>query len=296
VTSKPAGQAALEFLIERGLSERYACRLLSLNRSTYQYVSRPDHNQHLRDELRAFAEHKRRRGYRKAHVHLRRKGIQASLNRVHRAWKREGLQIPRRTGRKRKPPGLGSVPLVAEHPNHVWSYDFIFDATARGTRLKMLTVGDDYTRECWAIEVATSMPSQRVIAVLDRLFAEHGAPRFLRSDNGPEFIAHALRAWLGAQQTAKGERPQTHFIAPGSPWQNGFRESFHSRFRDELLYGTLFTSVAEARVLVEQYRQEYNTERPHQSLAYLTPEEFRQQWIEQQHNNQSDSCNSPNGD
>lgn len=160
----------------------------------------------------------------------------------------------------------------------------------------MLTVGDDYTRECWAIEVATSMPAQRVIAVLARLFEEHGAPRFLRSDNGPEFIAHALQAWLASQKTANGEQPQTHFIAPGSPWQNGFRESFHSRFRDEFLYGTLFASVAEARVLVEQFRQEYNTERPHQSLGYLTPQEFRQRWMEQQDNNQSDSSNSHNGD
>ena len=139
----------------------------------------------------------------------------------------------------------------------------------------MLTIGDDYTRECLAIDVATSIPTQRVIGVLAGLFATHGAPRYLRSDNGPEFIAHALQAWLAGHLT------QTHFITPGSPWQNGFRESFHSRFRDEFLYGTLFSSIAEARVLVEQYRQEYNTDRPHQSLNYLTPEEFRQQWLEQ---------------
>ena len=282
--------------MERGLSERYACRLLRLNRSTHQYVSRPDHNQHLRDELRAFASRKRRRGCRKAHNHLRRKGIRASPNRVHRIWKQEGLQIPRRVGKKRKPPGpSSSVPLVAEYPNHVWSYDFLFDATARGSRLKMLTIGDDHTRECWAIEVATSMPAARVISVLDRLFKEHGAPRYLRSDNGPEFIAHALQAWLASQQTKDGEQPQTHFIAPGSPWQNGFRESFHSRLRDEFLFGTLFNSVAEARVLVEQFRQEYNTERPHQSLGYLTPEEFRQQWLET-NRKQENSSNSPNGD
>ena len=159
----------------------------------------------------------------------------------------------------------------------------------------MLTVGDDYTRECWAIEVATSMPAERVIAVLARLFKEHGAPRFLRSDNGPEFIAHALQAWMASQQTCTGERPKTHFIAPGSPWQNGFRESFHSRLRDEFLYGTLFTSVAEARVLAEQFRQEYNTDRPHQSLAYLTPEEFRRQWLAT-NSKSNNSSNSPNGD
>jgi transposase InsO family protein len=276
--------------MDRGFSERNACRLLNLNRSTYQYVSRPDHNQHLRDELRRFAERKRRRGCRKAHNYLIRKGIEASLNRVHRLWKKERLQIPRRKGRKRKPPGpSSSMPLVAEYPNHVWSYDFLFDATLKGTRLKMLTVGDDFTRESWAIEVATSIPASRVIALLSGLFAKHGSPRFLRSDNGPEFIAQALQAWLAGQQT------RTHFIAPGSPWQNGFRESFHGRLRDELLYGTLFASVAEARVLAEQFRQEYNTERPHQSLGYLTPEEFRQQWLAT--NQQSlNNSNSPNGD
>lgn len=281
MTSKQTGQEALRFLTDRGLSKRYACRLLRLNRSTYQYVSRPDHNQLLREELRNFVAEKRRRGCRKAHNYLGRKGIKASRNRVHRVWKQERLQIPRRIGKKRKPPGpSSSEPLVAEYPNHVWSYDFLFDATARGTRLKMLTIGDDYTRECWAIDVATSFPARRVIDVLARLFAEHGAPRFIRSDNGPEFVAQALQAWLAAHET------QTHFIAPGSPWQNGFRESFHGRFRDEFLFGTLFASVAEARVLVEQFRQEYNTERAHQSLGYLTPAEFRQNWLAKQ-NSQS---------
>jgi putative transposase len=119
---------------------------------------------------------------------------------------------------------------VAEHPGHVWSYDFLFDSTVKGVRLKMLTIGDEYTRECLAIEVATSITSDRVIGVLKRLFAEHGAPKFLRSDNGPEFVAKALQQWLS------GQSAQTHYIAPASPWQNGFRESFHSRFRDECLW------------------------------------------------------------
>jgi putative transposase len=231
----------------------------------------------LREELRQFAQSKRRRGYRKAHVHLKRKGHDASLNRVHRLWKEEGLQVPRRVGKKCKPPGPSSpTPPVAEHPGHVWSYDFVFDTTAKRVRLKMLTVGDEFTRECLAIEVGTSLTADRVIAVLKRLFAEHGAPRFVRSDNGPEFVATALRTWLGQQAT------QTHYIAPASPWQNGFRESFHSRFRDECLYGTLFASTAEARILVEAYRREYNTERPHQALGYLTPAEFKARWQQSQ--------------
>lgn len=273
----------MSFLSERGLSERFSCRLLGINRSSIQYHAREDRNQAIKEELREFAASKRRRGYRKAHVHLVRRDLPASRNRVHRLWKQLGLQIPRRKGRKRKPPGpSGELPLVAEYPNHVWSYDFLFDATAKGTRLKMLTIGDDYTRECLFIDVATSITADRLVGVLARLFEEHGdfgklsraAPRFLRSDNGPEFIAHALRAWLMNQRT------ETFYIRPGSPWENGFRESFHGRFRDEFLYGTLFASVAESRVLVEQHRQEYNTDRPHQSLGYLTPAEFKQQWHE----------------
>jgi putative transposase len=229
----------------------------------------------LREELRTFSQSKRRRGSRKAHNFLKRKGVCVSRNRVHRVWKQERLQIKKRTGKKRKlSKERGALPLVALYPGHVWSYDFIFDATQNGTKLKILTIGDDFTRECLAIEVGTSMRSQTVIAVLARLVAEHGAPQFLRSDNGPEFIAHTIRAWLAGQKT------HTYYIDPGSPWQNGFRESFHGRFRDEFLYGTLFANVAECRVLSEGYRREYNTERPHQSLNYLTPVEFKQQWLQ----------------
>ena len=253
---------------------RHACRLLEWNRSSFQYQPRPDRNQQLREELRAFSEKKQRRGARKAHNFLRRKGLAASRNRVHRLWKQERLQVRKRTRKKRKPPGKrGVLPLVATYPGHVWSYDFLFDATASGAKLKLLTIGDDYTRECLAIEVGSSMRSDKVITVLARLVAEHGAPTHIRSDNGPEFIAHAVRAWLAGQKT------QTYYIDPGSPWQNGFRESFHGRFRDEFLYGTLFASVAECRVLCEAYRREYNEERPHQSLQYLTPIEFKQQWL-----------------
>jgi putative transposase len=264
----------LDFLITHGFSLRHACRLLEWNRSTFQYQPRPDPNTALREELRAFSERKRRRGSRKAHNFLSRKGVQASRNRVHRLWKQERLQVKKRVGKKRKSPGKhGFLPLVALYPGHVWSYDFIFDSTASRTKLKILTVGDDYTRECHAIEVGTSMRSDTVIAVLARLVGKHGAPTYLRSDNGSEFIAHAVRAWLAGRKTA------TYYIGPGSPWQNGFRESFHGRFRDEFLYGTLFANVAESRVLCEGYRREHNTERPHQSLKYLTPIEFKQQWL-----------------
>ena len=259
---------------QRGLSQRAACHYLGINRATARYVPRPDPNAALLETLTAYAQKRRRRGYRKAHNALQREGQQVSLNRVHRLWKRAKLQVKRRTGKKRKPPGDPKAQILYPvRPNEVWSVDFIFDAVASGTKLKMLTVGDDFTRECLAIEVATSFPSAKVAAVLDRLVQEHGAPGWVKSDNGSEFIAHTLQAWLASRGS------KSHFIAPGSPWQNGFRESFHGKFRDEFLAETLFVSVAEARVLSEGYRREYNEERPHQSLGYKTPHEYKQEWL-----------------
>lgn len=233
--------------------------------------------------LAAYVQKRRRRGYRKAWNALRRSGYNVSLNRVHRLWKQARLQVPKRSRRKSKPPGdPKAAVLYPTRPGQVWSVDFIFDAVMSGTSLKILTVGDDFTRECLAIAVSTSFPAAKVIAVLDGLVQAHGAPDYLKSDNGSEFVAHLLQAWLAGCAT------QSHFIAPGSPWQNGFRESFHGRFRDEFLSETLFASVAEARVLCEAFRQEYNDERPHQSLGYLTPVEYKQQWLQQQSENPGD--------
>lgn len=207
---------------------------------------------------------------------MRRKGQQVNIKRVQRLWRQERLQVPARRRKKRKPPGTAPVVVTALRPGHVWSLDFVFDATENGTKLKILTVGDDFTRECLAIEVATSLPSAKVIAVLARLVSQHGAPAYLKSDNGPEFIAEALKIWLATRQT------QTAYIQKGSPWQNGFRESFHGRFREEFLAETLFASVAEARVLCEAFRRDYNQARPHQSLGYLTPHEFKHKWLSEQ--------------
>lgn len=267
----------LQFFLEHGFSERHTCRFLEFNRSTFQYQPRPDRNAELREYLRAFAEKRPRWGNLKALDHLRRKGLKAGHNRVHRLWKQEKLQVKRRSRKKGKPPNVsGILPLVALYPGHVWSVDFIFDALQNGNKLKMLTVGDDFTRECFAIEIAISFPAEKVIATLSRIFSEQGAPKYIRSDNGPEFIAHTLKAWLA------GQNSQTFYITPGSPWENGFRESFHGRFRDEFLSGTLFLNITESRVLVEAWRQEYNKERPHQSLNYLTPQEFKQKWLKDQ--------------
>lgn len=260
----------------RGISQRRACVLVELARSSLHYQPRPDKNADLRKHLYAFASRRRRWGYRKAWNALRRAGQQVNKKRVHRLWKQQKLQIRKRAKRERRKNKQSALPLVAAFPNHVWSYDFLFDATKNGTRLKMLTIGDDFTRECLAIEVATSMPARKVIAVLARLFATQGTPQFLRSDNGPEFIAQALREWLASEASVP------YYIDPGCPWQNGFRESFHARFRDEFLDAALFLSVAESRVLCEGYRRTYNQERPHQSLGYLTPAEFKQKWLSDQ--------------
>jgi putative transposase len=253
---------------------------MGLNRATVRYTPRPDNNVALVAALSDYAGKKRRRGYRKAWNHLRRKGHGVSKNRVHRLWKRAKLQIKKRIGKKRKPPGDPKADLLyPNRPGQVWSVDFIFDALMSGVKLKLLTIGDDYTRECLALEPGVSFVSAKVMQVLDRLVKEHGAPEYLKSDNGSEFIAHILQAWLA------GRGAKSHFIAPASPWQNGFRESFHSRLREEFLYGTLFASLKEARVLCEAYRREYNEERPHQSLGYLTPAEFKQQWLKNQSQN-----------
>jgi transposase InsO family protein len=201
---------------------------MAVNRSTLQYRPRPDHDAALREQLRDLAHKKRRRGSVKAYVYLRQKGEKASRNRGHRVWKQEKLQVTRRSGKKRKrPDNEGLLPLEAAYPGHVWSYDFLFDATSTRTRRKMLTVGDDFTRQCLAIAVATWLPWAKVMRVLRPLFAGHGAPKYLRSDHGAEFIAHALQAWLACEHT------QTDYMDLGSPWQNGFRESFHGHFTDE---------------------------------------------------------------
>jgi len=201
---------------------------------------------------------------------LRREGRKVNAKRVYRLWRRQGLSH-RRKARKRRRIGSSAnscVRLKPTFPNHVWSYDFLFDATADGRRLKWMPVIDEHTRECIALEVDRSITSIDVIDVLDRLIAERGAPAFIRSDNGPEFIAAAVRGHLSDLDV------ETRFIAPGAPWENGYVESFNGTLRNELLSREVFGHLLEARVLGDQYRQEYNTERPHSSLDYQTPAEF----------------------
>jgi putative transposase len=268
------------FLIERGLSERRACTLVGLQRSSQRYQPRPARDPTVAARIGELAREHPRYGYRRIWALLRREGRPVNQKRVRRLWRQARLQVrpARRRPRRRKADTQQQdvSPTQAQHPGHVWTYDFVQDATLKGTVLRMLTVLDEFTRECLAIQVATTLPAERVIAVLARLFQAAGAPHYLRSDNGPEFIALALRFWLLQQQTA------TLYIEPGCPWQNGYGESFNGTLRDECLNLHAFASVVEAQVQVEVFRRHYNEERPHSRLGYRTPAEFKRDWLASQ--------------
>jgi transposase InsO family protein len=220
--------------------------------------------------MRGWAGKHPRYGYRRIHALLVRAGWRVNRKRVQRLWRAEGLKVPLRQRKRRRLGGSGNgcTRKKAEYKNHVWSYDFTLDETANGKRLKLMPVVDEFTRECLEIEVERSLTAEDVVCTLAYLFRVHGEPEYLRSDNGPEFIANAVRSWL----TTAGVK--TLYIEPGSPWQNAYVESFNGKIEDELLGRELFTSLSEAKVLVEQYWVEYNHERPHSALGYRTPAEF----------------------
>jgi putative transposase len=264
-----------------GLSERRACDVLAQPRMTQRYEPKSgadgDRDKPLIAAMKRLAGKYPRYGYRfiitgmaYATAKLRQDGWQVNHKRVQRLWRKEGLQVPYRRKIKKSPGSLANACFVktAEFINHVWTYDFIEDQTEDGRKLKFLTVLDEYTRESVAIEVERSITAKYVVGVLEYLFMVRGVPRFIRSDNGPEFIAEAIKQWL------KGNGVGTLYIEPGCPWENGYAESFQGRFRDELLDRELFYSVREAKVLAEDWRGEYNQHRPHSSLNYMTPAAF----------------------
>lgn len=209
-------------------------------------------------------------GYRRITRLLRSEGWKINAKRVYRLWRQEGLKVPKKATKRRRlgSAGGGIVRRKAEHKNHVWSVDFIFDRTVNGRSLKMLVIIDEYTRECIALEVGRKFTGDDFVEVLTDLFAIRGVPTFIRSDNGPEFISTRVRSFLEAIDVG------TSYIEPGSPWQNGYVESFNSRFRDECLNCEEFMTVQEARVIIEHWRQSYNHRRPHGSLDGLTPAAF----------------------
>jgi putative transposase len=253
------------------LSERRACEVLEQPRMTQRYKPKqPEKDKVLIAEMKRIAGKHPRYGYRFITAKLRQAGWQVNHKRVQRIWRKEGLQVPYRRSIKKSQGSSANACFVkkAEYINHVWTYDFIEDATEDGRKLKFLTVLDEWTRELPVIEVERSITSRYVIGVLEHLFAVRDVPVFIRSDNGPEFIADAIKEWLSDKKVG------TLYIEPGSPWENGYIESFHGRLRDELLNREVFYSVKEAKVLAENWRLDYNHHRPHSSLKYRTPAAF----------------------
>jgi len=248
---------------------------VGLSRSLVSYIARRRRDEaKLIKKIHKLAIRHSRYGYRRIAVLLRREGWDVNRKRVHRIWKSEGLGLPRRRPRRRRMGTVGEMINKAEYPNHVWSYDFVEDRTERGGKLRILVIIDEYTRECLAIRVEPSIPASVVIEVLEWLFLTRGVPKHIRSDNGPEFISKAVCQWL------KESGCSSLFITPGSPWENGYIESFNDKLRDECLNREIFRNGKEAQTIVEAWRQEYNNHRPHSSLGYLTPTEFARQYYE----------------
>jgi putative transposase len=259
---------AVAYATGRGLSQRRTCTLLSVARSALAYQARkPAADAAALARMGELARRYPRYGYRRIRVFLGRDGHRMSAGRAYRLWRAAGLQVPRKRPRRRVAASRPR-PQAPTGANQVWAYDFLFDRCANGQLLKCLTVTDEWTREGLAIEVDGRIRSARVIEVLARLVSERGAPLYLRSDNGPEFVSRVLFSWIVAQGI------DTALIDPGKPWQNANGESFNGKFRDECLSLEWFRSRAEAKVMIESWRRHYNEVRPHSSLGYLTPAAF----------------------
>ena len=256
---------------EFAVSERRACQVIEQPRSSQRYEPKPrDDERAMVKRMLELVRQRPRFGYRRIASLLRREGWQASATRIYRLWRREGLKVPQKK-RKRRRLGTsanGCHRRRAEHQDHVWCWDFVFDRTTSGSTLKWLSIVDEYTRECLALKVDRSITSEDVIDTLAELFAMRGVPKCIRSDNGPEFVARAIQRWLRQVEV------ETLYIEPGSPWENGFAESFHSRLRDEFLALEVFESLVAARKLTAAWREDYNNYRPHGSLGYVAPVEF----------------------
>ena len=253
-------------MAEHGLSERQACKLLEMDRTTYRYEPRPDRNAGLRQAMMELARQKPRYGYRRLGALLARRGWQANPKRVYRLYRQEHLAV-RRLKRKRVQRIAPPVAMLRA-PNQEWAIDFVLDSLATGRSFRALTIVDSFTRACPAIEADSCLGSQRVTRVLDQVIAERGQPLAIRCDNGPEFTSRHFWSWCEKRQI------WLVFIEPGRPMQNGYIESFNGRFRDECLNANWFLTLADARAKIEAWRREYNRERPHRSLGYLSPEEF----------------------
>ena len=251
-----------------GVSERRACRVLGQYRSTQRHIpqGREDETRLVADMIE-LARQYGRYGYRRIAVLLRDAGWSVSDGRIERLWRCEGLKVPMKQPKKgRLWLNDGScIRLRPSYVNHVWSYDFVQDRTADGRAYRILNIIDEFTREALMIRIERKLNSTDVLDALTDLFIMRGPPGYIRSDNGPEFVAQKVRDWIAAVGS------KTAFIEPGSPWENGYCESFNARFRDELLNGELFYSIKEARIIIENWRKHYNTVRPHSALGYRPP-------------------------
>jgi transposase InsO family protein len=261
------------------LSQRRVCKALGVARSLVRYEPLlPEKDKELVGKMLGLAKEHPRYGYRRVAALLRADGWRVNNKRVRRLWRQQGLKIPKKVKKKRRLGHTGNscVRRRATKMNEVWSYDFIFDQTADGRPLKILPIVDEFTRECLVMLVGRSLGAKEVIEALAKAASQRGMPEHLRSDNGPEFIADAVKCWLAQEGT------KTLYIEPGSPWENAYSESFNSRLRDELLNGELFSSEKEAAVLLEMHRRAYNEERPHSSLGYVAPAVFARQCVADQ--------------
>jgi putative transposase len=251
-----------------GISERRACHALGVCRSVQRYMKRrPDDESRLRDDITRLAHRYGRYGYKRITALLHAEGWQVNHKRVERIWREEGLKVPKRQ-KKRGRLYLNDGSCIRLRPcwqNHVWSYDFVADRLSNGKKIRMLTVIDEFTRKCLAIRVDYRLNSDDVLDVLSDLFLQHGMPDYIRSDNGSEFTAATLKDWLHKLKV------KTSYIEPGSPWENGYNESFNGRLRDELLNGELFYTLKEAQTIIEDWRNHYNHVRPHSALGYKPP-------------------------
>lgn len=268
MVSAQARREQAHYAIKRGLSHRRACALLGTSRSSLYYRHKmPEKDAPVIEAMRQLSGAYPRFGSRRIKILLQRTGIMLGKERCSRLWAQGGLQVPKK--RRRKLSGTRLRPLPPTGINSVWSYDFVYDACANGQTIKCLTVVDEFTRECLAIDVSGSIRSSRVIEVLSRLMRVHGVPRYLRSDNGPEFVSKSLLEWTARESLVLA------LTDPGKPWQNGTNESFNGKFRDECLSAEWFRNRLEAKVVIEDWRVQYNTFRPHSSLNYQTPHEFK---------------------
>ena len=263
-------RTAVKSLVEQGkCSKRCACRLVNISRSVVAYTcKRPDEEKELIERIKELAHQHRRYGYRRITILLKKEDRRVNQKRVYRLWKIEGLSLKKSRFKRKKVAVIKAEMKRAEYPNHVWTYDFIDDVTEKGNQVRILNVVDEFSREYLAVRVSRSITSQEVIQVLDYLSLKRGMAEYIRSDNGPEFIANAVKEWL------EKHGARSIFIRPGSPWENSYIESFHGKLRDECLNQEIFSSIEQAGIVLENWREEYNNYRPHSSLGGLSPSEY----------------------